>query len=407
MKGLLNGVRVVDLTTYAAGPVCCRVLADWGADVIKIEPLAGDTYRHFGRMMGTPVGEGEDPLFYLDNANKQGIAVDLKKDEGKAIIHKLLERADVFVTNYRHDAIGRLGLSFEDLSVKYPRLVYGYINGYGTNGPDAAKPGYDFSAYWGRGGIMIELGEPNAPPLSALGGFGDHPTGTFLAGGIAAALYGREKTGKGEKVEVALYHAAIWNMALNVTASYYWDNPRKSVYDPLNPMVNPYQCKDGSWIILIVTPNDHDRYWKIVCETLEIPEFINDDRFKTFEASQRNKKLLTSILGDAMRKKTRAEWEKTLPETPIVYERVQNFHEVNSDEQAIVNEFLTDVTFPNGHKVLLPTSPVKFVNNGQPPKKLAPGLGEHTREVLLEIGYDSKDIATLESKKIIKIRPIK
>jgi crotonobetainyl-CoA:carnitine CoA-transferase CaiB-like acyl-CoA transferase len=401
MKGLLKGIRVIDLTTYAAGPVCSRVLGDWGADVIKIEPLTGDTYRHFGLMMGTPVGEDEDPLFYIDNANKRGIAIDLKAPEGKQVMYKLLDSADVLVTNYRYDAISRLGLAYEELSLKYPRLIYGYINGYGTSGPLASKPGYDFSAYWGRGGIMIELGEPDAPPLSALGGFGDHPTGTFLAGGIAAALYGREKTGRGDKVEVALYHAAIWNMALNIASSYYWENPRKSRRDPLNPMVNSYQCKDGTWIILIVVPNDHERYWKLVCETLEMPEFIDDERFKTFKASIENKKLLTSVLEDAIVKKTRAEWEEILSKTPIVYERVQNFHEINRDEQAISNDFLTEVTFRNGNKALVATSPVKFARQGQPPQKLAPKLGEHTREVLLELGIESRDIEEMARKKII------
>jgi (R)-2-hydroxy-4-methylpentanoate CoA-transferase len=402
MKGLLEGVRVIDLTTYAAGPVCSRVLGDWGADVIKIEPLTGDTYRHFGLMMGTPVGEDEDPLFELDNANKRGIALDLKAMEGKEILFKLLHSADVLVTNYRYDAIGRLGLTFEELSPKYPRLIYGYINGYGTKGPDASKPGYDYSAYWGRGGLMIELGEPDAPPLTALGGFGDHPTGTFLAGGIAAALYGREKTGRGEKVEVALYNAAIWNMALNVAASYYWENPRKSRKDPLNPMVNAYQCKDKTWIILIVVPNNHEKYWKLVCEALDMPEYINDDRFKTFKAATENKKLLTSIIDDAIKQKTREEWENVLSKTPIVYERVQNFHDINCDEQAIINNFLEEVTFRNGNKALLATSPVKFANIDKPSKSLAPKLGEHTREVLLELGLQTKDVEQLEIKRIIK-----
>jgi crotonobetainyl-CoA:carnitine CoA-transferase CaiB-like acyl-CoA transferase len=401
MKGLLENVRVIDLTTYAAGPVCSRILGDWGADVIKIEPLVGDTYRHFGLMMGTPVGEAEDPMFYIDNANKRGIAIDVKAAEGKAIMSKLLDAADVFVTNYRLDAISRMGLTFEELSAKYPRLIYGYINGYGSKGPDASRPGYDFSAYWGRGGLMIELGEPDAPPLSCLAGFGDHPTGTFLAGGIVAALYGREKTGRGEKVEASLYHSAIWNMALNVISSYYWENPRKSRLDPLNPMVNSFQCKDGTWLILIVTPIDHERYWKVFCEALEIPELINDNRFNTFNAAVENKKLLTSIIDDAVKKKDRGEWEKILSKTPIVYERVQNFHDINCDEQAIANNYLEEVTFHNGNKALIPTPPVEFPNMGQQPRKLAPGLGEHTREILSELGFNTKDIEEMERKKII------
>jgi crotonobetainyl-CoA:carnitine CoA-transferase CaiB-like acyl-CoA transferase len=340
-------------------------------------------------------------MFYIDNANKRGIAIDVKAAEGKVIMAKLLDSADVFVTNYRLDAISRMGLTFEELSARYPRLIYGYINGYGSRGPEASKPGYDFSSYWGRGGLMIELGEPDAPPLSALAGFGDHPTGTFLAGGIVAALYGREKTGRGEKVEASLYHSAIWNMALNVVASYYWENPRKSRLDPLNPMVNSFQCKDGTWLILIVTPNDHERYWKLFCETLEIPEFIDDNRLKTFKAAVENKKLLTSIIDDAVRKKDRGEWEKILSKTPIVYERVQNFHDINRDEQAIINNYLEEVTFHNGNKALIPTPPVEFTNVRQQLRRLAPGLGEHTREILSELGFNSKDIGEMEKKKII------
>jgi crotonobetainyl-CoA:carnitine CoA-transferase CaiB-like acyl-CoA transferase len=400
----MDGVRVVDLSVFAAGAVCTRILADWGADVVKIEPLQGETYRWFGLMMGTPVGEDEDPMFEIDNANKRGLALDLKRPEGREIMHRLFEKADVFVSNYRYDAVTRLGFSYEELTPKYPRLVYGYLNGFGRKGPAADKPGYDFSAYWGRGGIMIELGEPEAPPLSALGGFGDHPTGTFLAGGIAAALYAREKTGRGDMVEVALYHAAIWNMSLNIAASHYWENPRKSRKDPLNPLVNSYQCKDGKWIILISTPQDHEPNWDQTCKTLGIPECIGDKRFNTFNAMMENKALFTSIIEDSFRRKTRDEWDRILERSHLVFEHVQNFHDINSDEQAHANGFLKEVTFRNGNKALLATSPAKFTNAAPPPGRLAPKVGEHSKEVLAEIGYSPQEIEAFGEKKIVRIR---
>jgi crotonobetainyl-CoA:carnitine CoA-transferase CaiB-like acyl-CoA transferase len=404
MKRIMDGVRVIDLTTYAAGPVCTRILADWGGDVVKIEPLQGETYRWFGLMMGTPVGEDEDPMFEIDNANKRGLALDLKAPEGQAIMHRLLEKADIFVSNYRYDAIARLGFSYEDLAPMYPRLIYGYLNGFGRKGPASNKPGYDFSAYWARGGVMIELGEPDAPPLSALGGFGDHPTGTFLAGGIAAALYAREKTGSGDMVEVSLYHAAIWNMALNIAASYYWENPRKSREDPLNPLVNSYQCKDGKWIILISTPQNHEHYWKEMCTTLEIPECIEDNRFNTYMSMLEHRALFTSIIDGAVRRKTRDEWDSILEKSPFVFEHVQNFHDINADEQAHANEYLEQVTFRSGNKALLATSPAKFTNAAPAPRRLAPKIGEHSREVLSEIGFSSEEIELLVEKKVIRSR---
>lgn len=398
----LAGIRVVDMTTFVAAPGCSRVLAEWGADVIKVESLTGDAQRFFAKRFFIPVEGDENIVFDIGNANKRGISVNLKRGEGQAIMHRLLETADVLVTNYRTEALKKLGLSYEQLSPRYPRLIFGNISGFGDLGPDANRPGYDVSAFWARGGIMSQLGEPDAPPLAPWAGVGDQPTGVFLAGGIAAALFSRERTGKGEKVDVALFHSAIWTMALLIAPCNYRRNgfPKKSRKGPQNPVANVYRCKDGKWICIIFP--EHEKHWGTFCKTIGREDLIGDKRYNTVQAAHENSVELIAIIDKQMAAKARDQWVKIWTEADLAFEVVQDFHEILDDRQAIANRFLEEVELPGGKKALIPTIPVRLSTSGRRPFKRGPKLGEHTAEVLSQLGFSKTEIDELRRNGIVK-----
>lgn len=396
-----QGLKVVDFASFLAGPGASQILAEWGADVVKVEPLSGDAFRYFGAAMNIPMTPDENPSMDLSSSYKRSLAIDLKRPESIEILFKLIEGADVFITNFRSTVLDKYGLLYEQIAERFPRLVYGYLNGYGEVGELADKPGYDYSAYWSRGGILAQLGEPDAPPSTPFGGFGDQPSAIFLACGIIAALYKREKTGCGDKVNVALYHSAIWNMGLMLLAAYY--NPgagRVSRFNPTNPLSNTYKCRDGKWICLIILDA---RYWPILCQTIGRQDLLTDERFKNLGLMKQNSELLVSILDEEIAKKDRDEWVRIWTEVDMTFEIVQNGHEILVDKQAIENKFLRDVMMPNGKMIKLATMPMKLNNLPERPYQPAPQIGEHSREILLELGYDSEVIEAWVTEGIIGV----
>ncbi len=397
----LKGYRVLDLTTYAAGAICCMTLADWGAEVIKVESLEGDPFRKFGHSMGCPMEESDNIQFEMVNRNKKGVSLDLKTEEGKKIFHKLLATADVFVTNYRPAAIRRLELTYEGLALQYSRLIYAYVNGYGDEGPDRDKPGFDTAAYWARGGILAEFGEAGSDPIPTVPGFGDNPTGTFLAGGVCAALIGREKTGKGCLVQTALYNAAIWNMSLCIAGA---NNKggwvRATRKDPIHALRNSYKTKDGRWIYVAVL--EYERYWSPFCRiVLERPDLAGDPRFIDYQKSIVNKKELVTLLEEEFSKQSSQELIEKLKAADVVYEVHQKWHEIKEDVQAIENGFIIQHPMPNGRMDWVPGNPIKFNRGKTVLKKYAPTLGENNEELLRELGYSKEEIATFKKNRII------
>jgi len=405
----LEGYRVLDFSTYAAAPVCAMTLADWGADVIKVESLSGDAFRLFGFIMRCPIAENDNIQFELDNRNKRGIALDLKTPEGQKIIRKLLQAADVLVTNYRPKALKGIGLDYESLSEKYPRLVYAYLNGYGDKGPEKDKPGFDLAAYFARSGILVEVPEPGSDPIPPLAGFGDHPTGTFLAGGICAALLRREKTGKGCKVQTALFNAALWNLSLNIaTANNNAHLPeeeqlkiRASRKRPRTAMMNTYRTKDDRWVTIMAL--EYDRYWKPFAESvIRRPDLVDDPRFKNQMAAFEHTVELAAIVEEEVRKITKDELVQRMAAADIVYEVNQRWKELKDDVQAVENDFMVEHKMPSGRKEWVVGNPVKFNGEKTSLRRYAPKLGEHNDEILSELGYSREEIKSLRDKKIIK-----
>jgi crotonobetainyl-CoA:carnitine CoA-transferase CaiB-like acyl-CoA transferase len=405
----LQGYRVLDFSTYAAAPVCAMTLADWGADVIKVESLFGDAFRLFGFIMRCPIAENDNIQFELDNRNKRGIALDLKTPEGQEIIQKLLHATDVLVTNYRPKALKGIGLDYETLSERYPRLVYAYLNGYGDKGPEKDKPGFDLAAYFARSGILVEVPEPGSDPIPPLAGFGDHPTGTFLAGGICAALLRREKTGKGCKVQTALFNAALWNLSLNIaTANNNAHLPEEeqlkikpSRKRPRTAMMNTYRTKDDRWVTIMAL--EYDRYWKPFAErVIRRPDLADDPRFKNQMAAFEHTVELAAIVEEEVRKITKDELVQRMAAADIVYEVNQRWKELKDDLQAVENDFMVEHKMPSGRKEWVVGNPVKFNGEKTSLRRYAPKLGEHNDEILSELGYSREQVKSLRDKKVIK-----
>jgi crotonobetainyl-CoA:carnitine CoA-transferase CaiB-like acyl-CoA transferase len=399
----LSGYRVVDLSTYVAAPSCSRLLADWGADVIKVESVSGDAFRYFGPTMFTPAKDEENPLWDMLNSNKRGLALDLKSPEGKEIFHKLLSVADVFLTNTRPEALEKLSLDYESLKDKYPRLIYAYVTGYGEKGPDVDLPGFDVVAYWARSGFMVDLVKPDEYPMYSPAGFGDLTVGAALFGGICAALLNRQKTGKGDKISIALYGAAIWFSGIVITTvqERYGNKYPKTRLEG-NPLAIPYRCNDGEWIMLSIL--EIDRYWPAFCKALGREDLLGQERFKGRQNLLDHRAELIPILEETFRSRDRDEWVRILTDADIVHAKMQHFRDTLNDEQARANGFVYETTFPNGEKALLPSTPLRSMETGPLPCQRGPWLGEHTREILNELGYSPDRLEELSKCKVIKVR---
>jgi crotonobetainyl-CoA:carnitine CoA-transferase CaiB-like acyl-CoA transferase len=401
LAGPLSGVKVIDFSAFAAAPSAARILARFGADVIHVEGIEGDEFRVFAPHVELPIDEDYLPLFELVNADKRGISVNLKNEEGNKLFHRLLEKADVMVTSIRPKALNKLGLSYEQISQKYPKIVYAHIDGYGNKGPLAGKKGFDYSSYISRTGMGVSLSEPDAPPMATRIGLGDMPTGGMLAFGIVSALYNREKTGKGDKIEVSLYHAGLWSMGCELAGSVDHDRTKTSVYRPNSLLGTPWQCKDGKWITLVIA--SYEKFWPVIAKLIGREDLMYDEKICTMVEGQKHITEYYPIVRDGFLSKDRSEWDRLLTENDVSYEDVQTFYEANHDEQALVNNFLQEISYPNGKKGVLATPPIRFASM---PEELvwhnSPYVGEHTREVMLELGYSEVEIEYLISKNVVK-----
>lgn len=400
----LEGLKVVDLSTWIFAPVCAATLGDWGADVIKIEPPeTGDPFRWF--LMAAGIDESDVPVtFYqMDNRNKRGIAIDLKQKEGQQIVHKLIEDADIFVSNIPTDSLERMKLDYTHLSSINSRLIYAHATGFGDEGPDAKKPGFDATAYWARSGLMAGLAlEGQEPVYQQYAGIGDQVSGLVLFGGVLLAILNRQKTGLGQQVDLSLLGVGTWvaACALQFALSFGEEPPRRSRGNVNNPLLNYYKTSDDKWVLIICLPDEP--YWTPLCKCIGREDLEHDARFSTRELRLENNAELIAIFDEMFRMKTRSEWTVLFDEYGIVWTHIpMSFEEVTQDPQVLANKHIVDVDHPELGTVKTLTTPIRLNKEAPPIRMLGPEIGQHTEEVLLEMGYSWEDIGELMEKGVI------
>jgi crotonobetainyl-CoA:carnitine CoA-transferase CaiB-like acyl-CoA transferase len=401
LAGPLEGIKVLELGHWVAVPSACAILSDWGAEVIKIEdPQGGDAIRGYTVIEGVKVGQ-INWYWELLNRNKRSIAINLKKERGREVAYKLIQRMDVFVSNFMPQALEDLRMDYETLSRLNPGLIYASLTGYGELGPDRDRPGYDYSAFWARSGIMNMLGEPDSPPPSQRPGMGDQVTSMLVAGAISAALLARQRTGRGQEVEFSLYHTAVWVLGRDVQTALFtgMDIHRTSRKEAKNPLWNTYQTKDGKWFQLVMIQSD--RFWSNFCQAIGREDLINDPRYYSHEKREENHTSLVAIIEQALATKTASEWHKIFDEKGLIYGDARSISQVLADPQARENGFFTPIDHPTGTKLTLVNTPAKFKQTPASIKGPAPQLGQHTEEVLLELGYSWDDITELKNQNVI------
>ncbi|MGB5822480.1 MAG: CoA transferase [Proteocatella sp.] len=398
-QAILQGVKVVELATFVAAPSCSKLMADWGADVIKVEALFGDAIRGMGGTFNAPMTADENPMYELENGNKQGIAIDIKDPKGMEILYKLLEEADVFVTNIREQSLAKSGLSYHQLKERFPKLIHAHILGYGEEGPLKDKPGFDYTAYFARGGVSMSLMEKGTSPANTAAGFGDHYAGMGLTAGILAALYRQAKTGQGERVTLSLYHAALFGMGLMITTAQYGNEMPLSRKFPNNPLMTTYECGDGRWIQLALI--QYNKWFPKFCKVIDREDLITEEKFNSITAVVGCVNELVTIVENEMKKKTVEEWSVLLEEADLPFEKLQTVTDVLECEQAWANNYLFKTKYSNGNEGILVDTPVRFQNMGIKEYQAAPKLGEHSDQILESIGYKKEEIAELKNNKVI------
>ena len=408
----LDGVKVIDLTYFVAGPGAARILADWGADVIKVEPSFGDPGRGTGATMSCPTVKDCNPFYTAYNANKRGLSLNLKSDEGKAVLYKLLESADVFVSSYRTGALRRLGLDYDSLSKKFPHLIWAQINGFGDFGPAKDNAGFDTVAFWARSGAMIDITEKDTSPVNPLIGFGDATTSCSLSGGICAALYQKAKTGKGCKVMVSLFAQAIWSESAGMVSTQYGDEYPKTRLNPGSPVMDTFKSADDKWFYMSIL--EPDRYTDALMKELGRNDLVGDPRYCTAAAAKAHSSELVEILSAEFAKHTMDEIAAMFARADIAYDRVQHIKEVLDDPQALENMYIIPVENRDGTVTKQPMTPIRFATT-EPARiediaptmeRQAPLVGEHSAEILKEHGYTDEDIQKLVDSKVVYIEKL-
>lgn len=392
----LNEIKVVMLGDYVASNTAGRWFAGIGCDVVKVESLKGDPWRKYGTLMTAPKAydEYENPVFDTYNANMRCISLDLKNESGRAVFDKLLGEADIFITNNRQASLERNGLDYESIKDKYPTLIYGQLTGYGTVGPDINNPGFDTVAYYARSGIMGDLSMKGDAPITSMPCGGDDMIGVMLWGAVLAALVNRETSGKGQRVDLSIFGAAVWNAScVLATSQPKYGYPYPKARTDQNPLGMSYKTGDGEWIMLSLL--DWARYAAPLCEALKMDHnLIDDERFCDQPTLRKHKEEFVAILDEEFAKWNAEEISARMLERDLPHTILGHFCNLTKDPQALLNNYV--IEYPVGKdgndKTWIATMPVHFGGMEVPEFRRGPLLGEDTVAVMTELGYGQSEI---------------
>ena len=401
MSQVLKGIKVLELGSFVAVPAAGTILSDLGAEVVKVEhPVTGDPGRGFDvNTKGVITHEvGLNVSFELLNRGKKSIALDLASPAGQEVVHRLAAYFDVVVTNLTPHRQERYRMRYEDLSAVNERLIYVVLTGYGMEGPERNRSGFDYAAFWARSGLMGMLGQRGDPPVQERPAMGDLTTALGLTTAVGMALFERERSGKGQRIDTSLLHTGMWVMGTDLIVALKDRVPvqRNLRTDVINPIFNFYEAKDGKWMQLVMVHGD--KYWPNFCRALEIDTLIDDPRFDSLDKRYENNSELIKILDDRFAEKTRDEWAERLETEGCMWGPVQSLDEVIADPQAEANGYFLDMTHPSEGDFTLVSPPLTFNRTPARTPDVAPEFGQHTEEQLLSVGYTWDEISRLRDE---------
>lgn len=405
-QGPLSGVVVLDLTVWGLGPIATVMLADLGADVVKIEqPDGGDPGRNVVVAVGLNVQmeDGRNAFFETFNRGKRSVIIDLKQSDGVELFRELVKSADVVVENRRPGAMDRLGLDYQTLSTINPRLVYASANGYGPFGAESNRPAFDYIAQ-ARSGYMWTIGDAGDPPVLHTLAPADLVGGVILINGILAALVARSSTGKGCLVQTSQIGAMMWHSYFAIALTLFSqspDWPRDSRRAPANPVCNFYECSDGVWIVLNLLQSD--KQFPLLCRAIGRNDLLKDPRYETHETRRENSAALVESLSETFGRRTSEEWRRLFAGEEFVFDIVQKVSDLPSDSQISANDYLMELDYGDLTQGLVPRAPFHFNGHAVRSDRVAPGYGEHTWEVFIEkLGMTTAQLEDLSLRSIIE-----
>ena len=406
MPGPLDGIRVLEVANWLAAPAATALMADMGADVIKVEPPAGDVFRGFIlRSMGYDFDFATNYAFQLDNRGKRSITIDLEKPGGGELVRKLAATSDIFVTNLIQPRRARYGLTFDDVRAVNPGVIYTSFSGYGTHGPDEARPGFDFAAFWARSGIMGLMAEPDAPPPLCRGGQGDHTTALNLLAATLAALRLKDKTGAGQHVELTLQGTGMWTIAGDFAAALaakanQQQPPRISRKNPVNPIWNSYRTADDRWLLL-VNPVPFPAAWPKFCAIAGRPEWAADPRWDTTPKLRTHSAPLTAECDAIFAAHDYAWWARELDAAGLIWAPVATMPEMVADPQVHEMGWFATIDHPEYGTFETLDTPFKIFGAEVGVRGPAPEVGQHTFDILAEAGIEGAELERLATAGVI------
>lgn len=398
---LFKGIKVLEIATYIFGPGSAAILADFGADVIKIEaPGRGDPLR-YAHKAPPFMPHDFDYIWQQDNRNKRSITLDMKAPEGREILLALVREADVLITNFPPNVLERLNIRYEDLAAENERLIYGQITGFGEKGPEASAPGFDATAYWARSGLMDLVRTANSEPSISSPGMGDHPSAMTMYAAIMTGLYKRERTGRGGKVHSSLLANGMWTASSSLSCilagggAVGRPNPAK----PTNALLNQYQTRDGRWLLLVIL--HQKKHWPSLLKALNREDLLSDPRFIDIQERNDNAKLLGPVLAETFKTRDLIEWRDRLQAQKLTFSVLATLEEAIDDPQVLANDMLIDVEGHNYGRGQAVNSPFWVEGSDKVPARVGPALGADGQDILRELGYSDDRISALNEKGVI------